>query len=290
MATITPAAVTFERILVATDFSDISQRALEYAKALAKPANSELLLVHVSPLPDLITPPEATWIDVPAILAEEAEQLEHTGAALRSEGYRAQAISLSGMLHDELLALLKEYKVDLLVVGTHGKKGLERFLTGSDAEALLRRVACPVLSVGPAVPALHGKTWSVRKIICATTLDPNSVPVAALAQKVAAFHQAELVLFHVQDPDDRQEVDFESFEEALRSYSPEGLGAYAWLRPRVDSRSPGASIIDLATSQGADLIVMGARTASPIATHVQGGIVAEVLAHAPCPVMTFPER
>jgi nucleotide-binding universal stress UspA family protein len=290
MATITPAAVTFERILVATDFSDVSQRALEYAKVIAKPANSELLLVHVSPLPDLIIPPEATWIDVPAIQAEEAEQLEQTGAALRAEGYRARAISLSGSLHNELLGTLKECRVNLLVVGTHARKGFERLVSGSAAEALLRQAPCPVVCVGPAVPELHGDTWPIREIICATTLDPASAQVAAFAQKLAAFHQADLVLFHVKDPDAKQELDYESFQEAMRSYGAEDFGAHAWLRPKVDSRSPAGSILELAISRGASLIVMGARNASPATTHVQGGIVAEVLAHAPCPVMTLPQR
>ena len=50
MATMNPVAVTFERILVPTDFSDISQHALEYAKVIAKAGILELLLVHVSPL------------------------------------------------------------------------------------------------------------------------------------------------------------------------------------------------------------------------------------------------
>ena len=63
MATMNPVAVTFERILVPTDFSEISQLALEYAKVIAKSGNSELLLVHVSPPVALITPPEAAWID-----------------------------------------------------------------------------------------------------------------------------------------------------------------------------------------------------------------------------------
>jgi len=290
MATITPAAITFERILVPTDFTDISQRALEYAKVLAKPANSELLLVHVSPLPDLITTPEAAWIDVSGIQKQDAEELEQTGAALRSEGYRARAISLTGSLYNELLSILKECKVDLVVAGTHGKKGLDRFLAGSDAEALLRQAGCPVLCVGPAVPELRGKTWNIREIICATTLDPNSAQVATVAQKLAAVHQAELVLFHVKDPGAKQEPDYETFEEAFRAHGSESLGAYAWLRPRVDSRSPAASIVDLATSRGSDLIVMGARSASPIVTHLEGGIVADVLAHAPCPVMTLPQR
>ena len=104
MATMNPVAVTFERILVPTDFSDISQRALEYAKVIAKAGNSELLLVHVNPPVDLITPPEAAWIDLSEVQSLQEEQLEQSGAALRSEGFRAQAISLTGPLYDELLS------------------------------------------------------------------------------------------------------------------------------------------------------------------------------------------
>ena len=58
-------AVTFEHILVPTDFSDVSKRALEYAKTLAKQGNSELLLAHVSPAANLISTPEAAWIRIP---------------------------------------------------------------------------------------------------------------------------------------------------------------------------------------------------------------------------------
>ena len=112
MATTNPVAVTFERILVPTDFSDISQRALEYAKVLARPGNSELLLVHVTPPLELITPPEAAWIDMTEVQSLHEEQLEQSGAALRSEGYRTQAISVTGPLYDELLSTIKEYKVD----------------------------------------------------------------------------------------------------------------------------------------------------------------------------------
>ena len=89
MATMNPVAVTFERILVPTDFSDISQHALEYAKVIAKAGNSELLLVHVSPPVELITSPEAAWIDVSEVQTLQEEQLEQSGAALRSEGFRA---------------------------------------------------------------------------------------------------------------------------------------------------------------------------------------------------------
>jgi nucleotide-binding universal stress UspA family protein len=139
MATTNPVAVTFERILVPTDFSETSERALEYAKAIARQDNSQLLLVHVSPPMNIITPPEAAWVDVAELETAEQERMEQSGAALRSEGYRARAISLTGALYDELLSAVKQNDVDLIVLGTHGRKGYDRLLLGSDAEAILRQ-------------------------------------------------------------------------------------------------------------------------------------------------------
>jgi nucleotide-binding universal stress UspA family protein len=287
MATLNPVAVTFEHILVPTDFSEVSQRALEYAKTIAKQGNSELLLVHVNPPLDLITPPEAAWIDVSEVQSIQEEQLEQSGAALRSEGYRARAISLTGPLYDELLQAIKQYKVDLIVLGTHGRKGLDRFLLGSDAEALLRHARCPVLSVGPAVPDLKGKPWHLREVICATSLKPRSAEVVAYAHKLAAQHGAELVLLHVKDAGSEEAADWESFEEAFHSYVPEHLGKGAWLRTRLASTAPGVNIVDFAKQHGSDLIVMGAHPASSMATHLAPGTAAKVLLEAPCPVMTL---
>ncbi len=87
MATMNPVAVTFERILVPTDFSEISQRALEYAKAIAKQGNSELLLVHVNPPANLITPPEAAWVDLSEVQSLQEEQLEQSGGRFAFRGF-----------------------------------------------------------------------------------------------------------------------------------------------------------------------------------------------------------
>jgi nucleotide-binding universal stress UspA family protein len=283
-----PVAVKFERILVPTDFSEISQRALDYAKVIAKQGNSELLLVHVNPPIDFITPPEAAWIDASEVQSVQEEQLEQSGAALRSEGFRAQAISVTGPLYDELLSTVKQYKVDLIVLGTHGKKGLERLLLGSDAEEVLRHAGCPVLTVGPAVPNLQDKTWRIREVICATTLEPRSAEVVAYAHKLAAMYEAELVLFHVKSSSEQEEdVDWMSFEEAFHHYIPGDLGQRSWLQTRLASASPGTSILDLAKQRSSDLIVMGAHPASSVATHLPRGTAAKVLAEAPCPVMTI---
>jgi nucleotide-binding universal stress UspA family protein len=285
MPTTHPVAVTFEHILVPTDFSDVSRRALEYAKTLAKPGNSELLLAHVSPVANLITSPEAAWIDAAEIEGLEEQELEQRGAALRSEGYRARTISLMGPLCDQLLSTIKEYKVDLIVLGTHGRKGVERLLLGSDAEALLRHAHCPVISIGPGVE--ENKTWHLREVICATTLEPHSGEVVAYAQKLALQHGAGLILLHVKDVVNETDVDWVSFEEAFHYYALEDLGKSSWLRTRLSSAAPGISIVDLAKQRGSDLIVMGARPASSMATHLPPGIAAKVLLEAPCPVMTL---
>jgi nucleotide-binding universal stress UspA family protein len=279
-------AVTFEHILVPTDFTDVSHRALEYAKTLARQGNSELLLAHVNLPIDLITPPEAAWIDTLEIQSRWEQQLEESGAALRSEGYRVRTLSPTGPLNDELLSAIKQYKVDLIVLGTHGKKGLERFLLGSDAEALLRHAHCPVISIGPGVPSLEGKAWQIREVLCATTLQPHSAEVVAYAQKLAADQGAELVLLHVKEGAE-ETVDWISFEEAFRYDATEVRGESSWLRTRLASTAPGANIVDLAKQRGSDLIVMGARPAASMATHLAPGTAAKVLLGAPCPVMTL---
>jgi|SRR5579859_7083004 len=287
MATLNPVAVNFEHILVPTDFSEVSQRALEYGKSLAKQENAELLLVHVEPPLNLITPPEAAWIDDSEMQAAHAEQLEQSSARLASEGYKTRSLSLTGPLYDELLRAIREYKVDLMVLGTHGRKGLDRLLLGSDAEAMLRRARCPVLSVGTGVPDLKDKTWSIREVICAIAFDPESAEVAAYAHKFALQHGAELVFFHAKRTGAQDNVDWAAFEEAFRQYAPDGIGKYLWLRNRVASVAPGRSIGDLAKQRGSDLIVMGAHPASSLATHLGPGVVAKVLIEAPCPVMTL---
>lgn len=286
MATTThPVAVTFEHILVPTDFSDASQRALEYAKTLAKQENSELLLAHVSLGANLITPPEAAWIDATEIEGLEQQELEQSGAALRSEGYRARTIPLIGPHCDELLSAIEQYEVDLIVLGTHGRKGVERLLLGSDAERLLRHAHCPVISIGPGVA--ENKTWDIREIICATTLEPHSAELVAYAQKLALQHGAGLILLHVKDVVNKTDVDWVSFDEAFHYYAMENLGKSSWLRTRLIGAAPGVRIVDLAKQRGSDLIVMGARPASSMATHLSPGIAAKVLLEAPCPVMTL---
>jgi nucleotide-binding universal stress UspA family protein len=137
------------------------------------------------------------------------------------------------------------------------------------------------------VADLKQKSWSLREVMCATTLKPSSAELVAYAHKLAALHGAELVIVHVRNNGNEKETDWVSFEEAFHYYAEEGIGKGTWLRDRLASTPPGVTIVDLARQRGSDLIVLGARPASSIATHFPPGTAAKVLLDAPCPVLTL---
>jgi nucleotide-binding universal stress UspA family protein len=286
-----PATIAFERILIPTDFSDPSQRAVEYAKSIAKSSNSHLLLVHVNERVNQpvnpITPPEDIWIDQGVVQEKIEQQLEQIGAELRSNGFRAQAISVTGTVQSELLSLAMKERADLIVVGTHGRSGVERLLLGSDTEALLRRVSCPVFVVGPGAPAAGHQAWKPKEVVCASNLDLKTAPVAAYAYRLACQYHAAFTLFHVEDPAASEGQDWPQFEEALAQILSDKPGPIHSLWTEFSERTTGLTIVDFAKERHSDLIIMGAHSASAAATHLLRGIAPQVFAEAPCPVMTL---
>ena len=253
MTTLTRTKVTFEHILIPTDFSETSDRAIEYAKSIAKQWNSQLLLVHVNPPFNPVTPPEAAWIDQDALIQRIEEQLEQSGAALRSEGFRAKAISVTGPLEDEILSFVKREGVDLIVLGTHGKKGLERLMLGSDAETVLRHVSCPVLTVGPAASDPPERVWSPKKVVCATTLEPASAWAAAYAYLFADQFNAQCLFLHVHPGKSQHLDDWKSFEHTLSQHLPADIRLDSTLHILPTDHATGSKIVDFAKRQAADL-------------------------------------
>ncbi|HUY81141.1 MAG TPA: universal stress protein [Acidobacteriaceae bacterium] len=288
MDTLTRVVTSLDRILVPTDFSDVSQQALEYAKSIAKRYDSRLFLVHVTEPSNLITPPEAVWIDQQGIQERLEQRLEQAGAGLRSEGYWAEAFSITGAIRKELLTFINENKVDIIVLGTHSKAGFERFLLGSDAETILRKVTCPVVLVGPKVTRTPGQTWNPRNILCATTLDPQSAWIAAYAYQFARLYRADFTLLNIEDPS-QPAADWAAFENSFMDSLPGTAFLRRTLRTLVSDCAPGRAIVDVAEERNADLIVMGAHPAPARVTHFAAGTVPQVAAEAICPVMTLHE-
>ena len=147
--------MSFERILVATDFSDSSRQPLELALQIAEKFGSELTLVHSWEAPSysygggLYFP-----VDMVAPIEHAAvARLEEAMTELKQRFPAAKSLIRAGVPWEEVLNAATQLKADLIVMGTHGRRGLERALLGSVAEKVVRMARVPVLTVHGAPPA-----------------------------------------------------------------------------------------------------------------------------------------
>lgn len=145
--------LTIKKILAPIDFTETSAHALDYAVDLAVAVGAAVSVVHVyQPLvysfPDavLVAPPETA-----AKISDKAQQM--LDEAVKSRQKRCPAISsilLNGAAWEEIVRWAKEQNADLIVMGTHGRRGLPRAILGSVAERVIRTSSVPVLTVhGP---------------------------------------------------------------------------------------------------------------------------------------------
>jgi nucleotide-binding universal stress UspA family protein len=142
---------SFERILVATDLTPASEPALAEAFELAKESRAELQIAYVHQ-PSNIAPAEAVaggvfdeWVQ--NLRDRAREMLQALVEKARKEGVVAEGLFLSGN-PDEAIALTAEAgRVDLVIIGTHGRKGLKKFFLGSVASRVIASAPCPVLTV-----------------------------------------------------------------------------------------------------------------------------------------------
>ena len=156
------------RILVPTDFSECSKKALCYAPSLSKHFGAEILLLHVvEPVPE---PSEMIVTESGLLTArmheETTKHLAQWQSNLAKEASTKAALR-AGSAHREIVQAAVESNVDLIVLGTHGRTGLAHFLIGSTAERVVRHAPCPVLVVRERerdfVAVVEGKTLRAER-------------------------------------------------------------------------------------------------------------------------------
>ncbi|HWB15081.1 MAG TPA: universal stress protein [Vicinamibacterales bacterium] len=147
----------FHRILVATDFSDCSAAALQYGRALARQCSATLHLLHVVQMPIAATAGIEGYVALAPDLQQEAEaSARHDLEALVGAEEAVLHVSTPIAGFETPVQAIIDYamreQIDLLIVGTHGRRGLAHVILGSVAEAVVRRAPCPVLTVRQAPP------------------------------------------------------------------------------------------------------------------------------------------
>jgi nucleotide-binding universal stress UspA family protein len=285
--------VKLGKMLVGTDFSLASDRALKYALSLARPYDSKILLVHVvTSDANVMLAPEMT-----AATREEAlrDARQRMGEILISGCMRGVPHEMSieaGALWPTLEKLIEKQQVDLVVVGTSGAGGVQKALMGSAAEEIFRQSKCPVLTVGPAIKGVTPREVEFKNILFATDFGLGAEREAAYAFSFAQENQANLTLLHVvKHADDYSEQGLALKQKAIAHELAELVpsGGELWCKPefRVRLGDPVEEILTMAREMKADLVVIGAKRGKGFAAgHVPHTVAYRVVRGAPCPVLT----
>ncbi len=139
----------FSRLLVAVDGSEPAGRAVDAAVRLAGEVGGKVALVHVTPM-EVAFSPEFEFAETSLLVTRrrESAQLLQRAEGKVPPSLRAGVIQKEGNAMHEIIAAAKEFKADLIVVGTHGRGAVAHLLLGSTAEAVVRHAHCPVLVIG----------------------------------------------------------------------------------------------------------------------------------------------
>ncbi|MBN9614641.1 MAG: universal stress protein [Acidobacteriales bacterium] len=282
-----------DRVLLATDFSLASDVAANYACAVAKRFSSAVTLANVIDL-SVASRPERAVVGEPI-----AEMRRASSESLRR---LANDFSSSGVLVEtqmlesrdpaaSIVSLAEGQDSDLIILGTHARRGLIKLILGSCAEGVIRHAACPVLTVGPNVKEPTDGDFSFDSIIFATDLAPDAARKAALAVALAQDSLGKIYLCHFMQHPGRTSPDASAqrlkFEAALEKLVPALSYDWCYSNCIVEYGEAASRILDTAKRVKAELIVLGAKKGPRLLTRFEDGIVSNVLALAECPVMTI---
>ena len=287
--------ISLKNILFLTDFSEPSSVALPFAASIARSYGSAVRALHVIlPSPYTYMTPEAADILLKDQEESAAAEMQRVEAELLDVPHET-IIERDTGVWPILSEMLEQRDIDLIVMGTHGRTGLQKVLVGSSAEEVFRRSNVPVLTIGPTVRSGAHNGGRFRCILFATDFHAASFAAAPYAISLAQENQSRLVLLHVlPKPGNRNayKADERSVAEALHHlYQLVPEEAELWCRPDaiVWHGEPGSQILAAAQEYKADLIVVGARAVeslTPIASHLTRATAYKVVSRSTCPVLT----
>lgn len=307
MLPIVPAvSVRLRSVLVATDFSKASAKSLRHAVAIARHYSAKLYIAHVVSSPGFsLGGPEARVAAIEAA-RRDVEEIENALAQSGAlSGLRHESIIRQGDVWKELDKLATQEQVDLMVVGTHGRRGLRKALFGSVAEQVFRHANCPVLTVGPGSfqePPVES-TSLVWPALFATDFGDASLHALPHAVSLANHFGVKLVLLHVVSPIEisghlhwhtrgdfmhtRGNVRMASLRQ-LHKLLPQNIEMAVEPEFVVEFGSPSEGILRAAENLQADAIIMGLHRSVHVdmASHNLWATAQDVVCGATCPVLT----
>ncbi len=281
------------RILVATDFSEPAQVALRHAVAIAKQQQAELIVLHVydaSVSSAMAFAHEAgTTRLVADLLERDMEQhrmaLQNLEAEIRNERVRTSSVFLKGHPDEVISKLATDRNAGLVVLGTHGRTGVARFLLGSVAANVARAALAPVLVARGEAPA------SFTKILIATDFSPASERALLAAVHLAGPGAHVDVLHCWQSPlaGGRPVAGPDEAEERARRHGEALVARFA--RPTVSVRflnrlgTPANGVQEQLETEAYELVCVGSRGQRGLGHLILGSVAETTLRYSSCTVL-----
>jgi len=288
-------------VVCAIDLSDVSESVLACAVSLGRTFGARVTALHVfDPWPPVgplmaAREPRQPEFDARAATTRELHTLLASFAVAGSEPHLQIA---EGNASVEIVRHARELEADLLVMGTHGRSGFDRFALGSVAEKVLRKSPCPVLTLPPGAGPLT-QDVVFRTLLCPVDFSPDSAHALDFAVALASKVEGTVTALNIVDALDGEPepqtpayiVEFrrqqrEGAQTALRNLIATHAGA-ARVTGVVALGRPHREILRVAAEQSSDLIVMGVRGRGPIDLTLFGSTANQVVRRATCAVLTI---
>src|SRR6266851_2744130 len=286
-------------ILCPIDFSEFSIRAYHHALSLAEHYRAKLVAQHIVEL----------WRYPYADYAASVGDYDKFCRALREGGKEQLQEFVKNHTHDEtqpklvvhqgtapdsILSFAQAEKTDVIVMGTHGRRGFDRLMLGSTTDRVMRRAPCPVLAVGK---ASHDSVASeeerhrrhhLSRILFCTDFSDNSERALNYALSARAEYDAELTMLHVLEevsPPAKKEQAIATAKDELEKLIPSEGRKTPKIKTAVRIGKPYEQIIQLALEAQIDMVAMAVRGRGALDLAVFGSTTYRVLQLGPCPVL-----
>lgn len=284
-------------ILCPIDFSDFSAAAYQHALSLAEYYKARMVAMHVV---ELWKYPYADYVAQGGDYAEFAKSMNESGEIQLREFVRKHSgheiqpelVVRQGNASDCILGFAEKQSMEVIVMGTHGRRGFDRLVLGSVTDRVIRKASFPVLVVSNSsqsgmTTASNGRHRLNRLLYC-TDFSHNSERARGYATSLAAEYNAELIVFHVaENAADvaRAEALLAERIQELDKLLPEAERKKFTAKRAVRFGKPYEEIVRYATETQASLIIMTARGGDALDRAVFGSTTYRVIQLGPCPVL-----
>ncbi len=290
-------------ILCPVDFSEFSITAYRHALSLAEHYRAKVVAQNVV---ELSRYPYADYVastgDYDAfccvLLEGGKQQLQEFVKKHTHDKIQPELIVHQGTAADCILSFARTHMVDLIVMGTHGRRGYDRLVLGSVTDRVMRRAPCPVLAVSKPqresqdANLTESDGWHqvhhLRRILFCTDFSENSERALNYALSATAEYDAELTLLHVLEENPTPAKTKETIATAMARLDkliPPEQRRTLKIKSAVRIGKPYQHIIQLAQEAQTDMVVMAVRGRGALDLAVFGSTTYRVLQLGPCPVL-----